>query len=530
MKHRIHSILLLLLASATLASAQQSSEAVSIFDGTTLKGWSFDPAIWRVEDGMIVGGSMTEKIKENYFIATDKSYQNFELQLKIRCSGDPKTGLINSGIQIRSQRVPGGAHMAGYQVDCGDTWFGKIYDEFRRNAVIAEQVDKAALDKVVDVFGWNEYRIRAEGPRIRVWINAVLATDYTEENMNIALNGQIAPQVHSGGVALVQVKDITIVELPSTPDAPTWESLGGVEEALKKALPPPRNSPAIPVPPKGEDRVNFDFETGDLQGWYIAEGWFGHLVANNTRTRNGNLRMNKEGQFYLGTLEVDASGTATDLQTGVLESPVFQLSNPKIQFAVSGGRHDNTYVALCTLDGNEVRTASAANSEIFTAKTWEVPELVGQPVFVRLVDQNQGGWGHIVLDAFSAQGKLLPEETNKRQSLAKPLKPAEDAKAQSRPQKKMQSARVKAWSPAEELAGFTVPDGFVIELVASEEHGIINPIDLTFDDAGRLWTQTAQMYPLDPISGIQWNEFLRLMADEETQNTHPEFKRIKDLY
>ena len=89
---------------------------------------------------------------------------------------------------------------------------------------------------------------------------------------------------------------------------------------------------------------------------------------------------------------------------------------------------------------------------------------------------------------------------------------------------------MEALSPEEQLASFTVPEGFVIELVASEEHGVINPIDLTFDDAGRLWTQTGQMYPLDPISGIKWQQFLALMKDEETQRTHPEFKRIKDLY
>lgn len=240
MKHSILLLLAAFLVGGSVASAQSPSKAVSIFDGKTLNGWNFDPAIWRVEDGMMVGGSTTEKIRKNYFIATDKSYQNFELKLKIRCSGDPKTGFINSGIQIRSLRVPGGAHMAGYQVDCGDRWFGKIYDEFRRKAVIAAQVDKEALDKAVDVFGWNDYRIRAEGRRIRVWINNVLATNYTEKNFNVALDGQIAPQVHSGGVALVQVKDVTIEELPPTPNAPTWKSLGGVEAALKKVPPLPR--------------------------------------------------------------------------------------------------------------------------------------------------------------------------------------------------------------------------------------------------------------------------------------------------
>ncbi|WP_025764248.1 DUF7133 domain-containing protein [Dyadobacter tibetensis] len=97
-------------------------------------------------------------------------------------------------------------------------------------------------------------------------------------------------------------------------------------------------------------------------------------------------------------------------------------------------------------------------------------------------------------------------------------------------QKKTHSTRTRIYSPAEELAGFKVPPGFVVELVASEKDGIINPIDLTFDDAGRLWTQTASMYPLDPVTNIKWDELLKLMNDREAQQKHPEFKRILDLY
>jgi len=96
--------------------------------------------------------------------------------------------------------------------------------------------------------------------------------------------------------------------------------------------------------------------------------------------------------------------------------------------------------------------------------------------------------------------------------------------------KKTHSGRVAANSPEEELAGFTVPEGFVVELVASEKDGIVNPIDLTFDDAGRLWTQTARMYPLDPVKDIKWNVLLRLMDNPAEQDKNPEFKRIKDLY
>ncbi|MEQ2009375.1 MAG: DUF1080 domain-containing protein [Limisphaerales bacterium] len=232
--------LLSLFAAALVLTPAAQAAAVSLFDGKTLDGWDYDSKVWRVEDGMITGGSTTEKIRENFFIATKQSFQNFELKMKIKCSGDPKTGFINSGIQVRSVRVPGGNHMSGYQVDCGAGWFGKIYDEFRRNRVIAEPVDAAALAKVVDVFGWNEYRIRAEGPRIRTWINGGLAIDYTEADKNIALDGQIGPQVHSGGICLVQVKDVTVEELPATPGVPTWQSLGGVDAARKLVTPAPK--------------------------------------------------------------------------------------------------------------------------------------------------------------------------------------------------------------------------------------------------------------------------------------------------
>ena len=210
------------------------AEPVSLFDGKTLEGWNYNPKIWKVEDGMITGGSHTEKIRRNSFISTKESFQNFELNLTIKCSGDPEGGLINSGIQVRSQVVPGsGGLVAGYQIDCGDGYFGQIWDEHRRGAVIADRVDAEALAKVVDIQGWNHYRIRAEGPRIRVWINDVLATDFTETNPKVPLEGIIAPQVHKGGVALVQVKDISIVELPASENIPTWKSLGGVKKALK---------------------------------------------------------------------------------------------------------------------------------------------------------------------------------------------------------------------------------------------------------------------------------------------------------
>ena len=92
------------------------------------------------------------------------------------------------------------------------------------------------------------------------------------------------------------------------------------------------------------------------------------------------------------------------------------------------------------------------------------------------------------------------------------------------------SQRAKIYSPKQELAGFKVPEGFVVELVASEKDGVINPIDMTFDDAGNLWTQTAEMYPLDPVVNIKWNDLLKLMDNPEELEKNENFKRILELY
>jgi len=214
---------------AALAAALPAAPE-TLFDGQTLAGWEGDPKWWRVEDGALTGGSRTEKVPHNYFLATQRSFQNFDLRLRLKLTGTPGTGMINSGVQIRSIRVPNNTEMAGYQVDAGEGWWGKLYDESRRRRVIAEPVDAAAVKAAVRKDDWNEYRIRAEGPRIRSWINGVPALDYTEAEPRVAADGRIAVQIHSGGHALVQVKDVVIEELPPTPGAATWAEVG---------LPPP---------------------------------------------------------------------------------------------------------------------------------------------------------------------------------------------------------------------------------------------------------------------------------------------------
>jgi hypothetical protein len=197
---------------ALLTAIVSHAAPVPIFDGKTLDGWEGDAKLWRVEDGMITGGSLTEKVAHNDFLATRKAYANFDLRVKIKLTGTE--GFINSGVQIRSVRVPGSPEMSGYQVDYGKGWYGKLYDESRRNKVVGEAKDLKAATAAIHEGEWNEYRVCAEGPRIQSWINGVPALDYTEPDPMVIHDGQIGIQVHGGGKALVQAKDVTIEELP----------------------------------------------------------------------------------------------------------------------------------------------------------------------------------------------------------------------------------------------------------------------------------------------------------------------------
>ncbi len=173
------------------------------------------------------------------------------------------------------------------------------------------------------------------------------------------------------------------------------------------------------------NRVQFDFETGDLQGWKVVEGWFENPVSERAVFHNvypeiPQNRYNKQGQFYLSTVE-RKTGPSNDQMTGVLESPVFVLDGPMISFLVGGGQAENVYIALCTLDGKEILKTRGRQTEIMHRVQWSAAELVGQRVFLRIVDANTDGWGHVTFDDFTAQGRIDPNVTGDRFASRKPI-------------------------------------------------------------------------------------------------------------
>jgi hypothetical protein len=202
----LHSMAVLVLVA--LGLAEEEAKPTPLFDGKTLEGWEGDLKVFRVEDGAIVGGSLKERVAHNEFLCTKKEYGDFELRLKCKLVGAGD----NAGIQFRSRRVPKHFEVSGYQADMGTGWWGKLYDEARRNKVLAG-ADEKEVAKIVRRGEWNEYVIRCEGPHIQLWLNGTKTVDYIEKDDKIARRGVIGLQIHGGAPSEAWYKDITLVEL-----------------------------------------------------------------------------------------------------------------------------------------------------------------------------------------------------------------------------------------------------------------------------------------------------------------------------
>ena len=168
-------LMIRLLAMVALAMPMWASEAKSLFDGKTLHGWEGDSKIWSVQEGAITAGRVDQR--------------------------------------ARSERIPNHHEMIGYQADIGEGWYGALYDESRRNTILAKP-DPETVQKAVKPGQWNHYEIRATGNRVILKINGIQTVDYTEKDPKVVPHGKLAVQIHGDGKTRVQFKDLSIEELP----------------------------------------------------------------------------------------------------------------------------------------------------------------------------------------------------------------------------------------------------------------------------------------------------------------------------
>jgi hypothetical protein len=159
-----------------------------LFDGRSLKGWDGDPRIWKARDGMIVGSTEGVALDRNSFLISQREYGDFTLRLQVKLRNH------NSGIQFRSEALPGWV-VRGLQADMAeDNHWGSIYDERGKRGIIVNGW-KGKADTVVRPKDWNDYEITCSGDLIRLAVNGLVTAELQDSSRK---TGVIALQVHQG--------------------------------------------------------------------------------------------------------------------------------------------------------------------------------------------------------------------------------------------------------------------------------------------------------------------------------------------
>jgi len=211
-----------------------------LFSGRDLAGWDGDPRLWSVKDGVIRGETTPENVaKGNTFLVWQGGdVGDFELRLSYRCSATN-----NSGVQYRSKRITdatatNGWVVRGYQHELRNENTlpnvpGFIYDEGGKRGriclageravweagggkqVLGTLIEPDEFTKLMRLDDWNDVVIRAEGSRIRHWLNGRLILDFTDADPALALpRGVIALQLHGGAPMWAEFRDVRLKKLP----------------------------------------------------------------------------------------------------------------------------------------------------------------------------------------------------------------------------------------------------------------------------------------------------------------------------
>jgi hypothetical protein len=221
---------------------------VSLFDGKTLKGWTFDPKYWRVEDGAIIGESTKEKTVGNSYISYPAmEAKDFDLKLEIKVENGGGSGIqyrSKTGLPWRRQHPEDEKPnldwmMTGPQADfwypvfpLAAEWTGQFYAENSPLGILAWRgqvvespagkapqqmgtiADRAPLGGYVKVNDWNQYTIMARGGTFIHILNGQLMAVYVDDNPQSSNNqpGIIGFELE-GNPSKVSVRNVWIKKL-----------------------------------------------------------------------------------------------------------------------------------------------------------------------------------------------------------------------------------------------------------------------------------------------------------------------------
>ncbi|QDU29944.1 FG-GAP repeat protein [Anatilimnocola aggregata] len=254
------------------------------------------------------------------------------------------------------------------------------------------------------------------------------------------------------------------------------------------------------VIPVGEDGqpLNLSFEDGTLKDWTATGDAFnGQPIKGEIdpkRPYGVGKKADHTGQYWIGTFE-----KLLDKPKGTLSSKPFKVTEPFASFLLAGGNHPETRLELVLLpdpavkDSQErvISTSRGTNTESLRPMVVDLTPHLGKLIYIRLVDDHSGGWGHINFDDF----RLHAARPKFREAPRGPVNvPNTSAPALE------QLYPHAGLTAAEAVKQMQVPPGFKVEVGASEPD-VNQPIAMAIDDRGRVWIAEAYEYPVRAPEG-----------------------------
>lgn len=197
------STLFILGCSQKVTTTSSGTEPITLFNGENLDGWRIHGTEkWYVEDGDLICESGPDAAYG--YLATIDTFKNMDLSLEFKQEAEG-----NSGVFFRSSIE--GTRITGWQAEVAPPGSntGGIYESYGRGWLIKPD---PALDDVLKMGEWNQYRVRVNGDTVTTFLNGQQMIQLIDEKIGEA-EGQVALQIHDGGGIKVRWRNLVLTPL-----------------------------------------------------------------------------------------------------------------------------------------------------------------------------------------------------------------------------------------------------------------------------------------------------------------------------
>jgi uncharacterized protein (TIGR03067 family) len=185
----------------------------SLFNGKDLTGWEGDNAVWKWEEGRLVGRQPANSAKEDHLLWGPAEFKNFELSFDVRLKDNKGYGgVFFRGSLFLPTGLDKGSLIRGHRADIGSGRWGTV-SLVDVDSSLAMQTSKTPA--VVRIGDFNHYGIRCVGQHLTVRVNG--STTIDEDLPKLPSEGLFAWQLGGGAGTEITFANIRIRKLLDSP-------------------------------------------------------------------------------------------------------------------------------------------------------------------------------------------------------------------------------------------------------------------------------------------------------------------------